>query len=50
MSTFPQSPADPEPGAGAPEAPVGVPDTDDGAEQGVAAGEPAPLDPDDTEH
>lgn len=50
MSVFPDEPSDVEPGADAPRTPPGVPETEDVAEQGVAEGEPAPLDPDDTEH
>lgn len=52
MSAFPTEPKpDDDPGAD-PEPPLGAPDADalpDG-ERGVAQGEPAPLDPDDTEH
>ncbi len=51
MSVFPDEPFDDdEPGGAAPGTPPGVPDADEQDEHGVAEGEPAPLDPDDTEH
>lgn len=50
MSVFPDEPTNDEHGAELPGTPPGAPDADDLGEQGVAEGEPAPLDPDDTEH